>query len=70
MFSVLAASVFAVPLRHDASEILVLNLLYDVSCTAMPWDNVDEDFLRKPRSWNTDSIRRFMFWLQAHQLGL
>ena len=63
MFSVLAASVFLPFLPMTPLQILVLNLLYDVSCTAMPWDNVDEDFLRKPRSWDTDSIRRFMFWL-------
>ena len=63
MFSVLAASMFLPFLPMTPLQILVLNLLYDVSCTAMPWDNVDEDFLRKPRSWDTDSIRRFMFWL-------
>ncbi|MGV7003835.1 magnesium-translocating P-type ATPase [Desulfovibrio sp. QI0442] len=63
MFSVLAASVFLPFLPMTPLQILVLNLLYDVSCTAMPWDNVDEEFLRKPRNWNTDSIRRFMFWL-------
>lgn len=63
MFSVLAASVFLPFLPMTPLQILVLNLLYDVSCTAMPWDNVDEDFLRKPRNWSTESIRRFMFWL-------
>jgi len=63
MFSVLAASVFLPFLPMTPLQILVLNLLYDVSCTAMPWDNVDEAFLRSPRTWDTDSIRRFMFWL-------
>ena len=63
MFSVLAASVFLPFLPMTPLQILVLNLLYDISCTAMPWDNVDADFLRKPRTWNTGSIRRFMLWL-------
>lgn len=63
MFSVLAASVFLPFLPMTPLQILVLNLVYDISCISIPWDNVDEEFLRKPRAWNAASISRFMLWL-------
>lgn len=44
-------------------QILVLNLIYDLSCTTIPWDNVDEEFLHQPRTWDAGSISSFMLWL-------
>lgn len=63
MFSVLAASAFLPFLPMAALHLILLNLIYDLSCTAIPWDNVDTDFLRKPRKWNADSVGRFMLWI-------
>lgn len=63
MFSVLAASLFLPFLPMEAIQILLLNLVYDISCAAIPWDRVDEEFLEKPCRWNADSIARFMFRL-------
>jgi Mg2+-importing ATPase len=63
MFSVLAASAFLPFLPMLPLQILVLNLIYDISCIAIPWDNVDLDFLRKPRKWDASSISRFMLWI-------
>jgi Mg2+-importing ATPase len=63
MFSVLAASAFLPFLPMLPLHILVLNLIYDISCIAIPWDNVDLDFLRKPRKWDASSISRFMLWI-------
>jgi len=60
MFSVLAASAFLPFLPMLPIQILVLNLIYDISCIAIPWDNVDLDFLRKPRKWDATNISRFM----------
>lgn len=62
MFSVLAASAFLPFLPLAPLQILVLNLIYDISCTAMPWDNVDADFLKQPKTWDASSISRFMIW--------
>ena len=62
MFSVLAASAFLPFLPLAPLQILVLNLIYDISCTAMPWDNVDADFLKQPKTWDASSISRFMMW--------
>lgn len=33
-------------------QILVQNLLYDISQIALPWDRVDEEYIREPRQWN------------------
>jgi len=63
MFSVLAASAFLPFLPMLPIHILVLNLIYDFSCIAIPWDNVDLDYLRKPRKWDASSISRFMLWI-------
>lgn len=62
MFSVLAASAFLPFLPMTAIQLVLLNLVYDVSCTAIPWDNVDEDFLRKPRKWEAKSVGKFMLY--------
>jgi Mg2+-importing ATPase len=63
MFSVLAASAFLPFLPMLPLQLLLLNLIYDISCIAMPWDNVDEDFIKKPRKWEAASISKFMVWL-------
>lgn len=63
MFSVLAASAFLPFLPMMPIQILVLNLIYDISCITIPWDNVDADYLRKPRKWDASSITRFMLWI-------
>ena len=63
MFSVLAASAFLPFLPMLPIQILVLNLIYDISCTMIPWDNVDRDYLLKPRKWDASSITKFMLWI-------
>src|SRR5699024_1794359 len=63
MFSVLAASAFLPFLPMEPIHLILLNLIYDISCTAIPWDNVDEDFLKRPREWDSSSISSFMKWI-------
>ena len=63
MFSVLVASAFLPFLPMLPIQILVLNLIYDISCIAIPWDNVDIDFLRRPRKWDATSMSHFMLWI-------
>lgn len=63
MFSVLAASAFLPFLPMESVHLILLNLIYDVSCTAIPWDHVDAEYLQKPRQWNATSVSRFMLWL-------
>lgn len=41
-------------------QILIQNLLYDFSQSAIPWDNVDADYLTVPVKWDVRSVARFM----------
>ena len=63
MFSVLAASALLPFLPMMSLQLIVLNLIYDLSCTAIPWDNVDEEFIAKPRKWDASSVGSFMIWI-------
>lgn len=63
MFSVLAASAFLPFLPMESIHLILLNLIYDISCIAIPWDNVDKEFLAKPRKWDASSIGKFMVWI-------
>lgn len=63
MFSVLVASAFLPFFPMFPIQILMLNLIYDLSCIAIPWDNVDSDFLKKPKKWNASSIKDFMLYI-------
>lgn len=60
MLSVLASSAFLPFLPMASIHLILLNLIYDVSCTAMSWDNVDAEYLRLPRKWDAAGISRFM----------
>ena len=61
MLSVLIASAFLPFLPMLSVQIILLNLVYDVSCTSLPWDNVEEESLSRPAVWESRSILRFMF---------
>lgn len=63
MFSVLAASALLPFLPMMSIHLIFLNLIYDLSCTAIPWDNVDEEFLAVPRKWDASSVGSFMIWI-------
>jgi Mg2+-importing ATPase len=63
MFSVLAASAFLPFMPMLPIHLILLNLIYDLSCTAIPWDNVDKEFLAVPRKWDASSIGKFMLWI-------
>ncbi len=63
MFSVLGASIFLPFLPMRPVQILTNNLLYDISQIAIPFDNVDKEYIQKPRKWNIDDIKRFMIYL-------
>ncbi len=63
MFSVLAASAFLPFLPMLSIHLLVQNLLYDISQTTIPFDRMDEDYLRKPRRWDASDLSRFMIFI-------
>ncbi|MGS0999239.1 magnesium-translocating P-type ATPase [Rhodanobacter sp. UC4451_H18] len=63
VFSVLVASAFLPFLPMLPLQILVQNLLYDISQLSIPFDRMDEEYLSKPRKWDAGDIGRFMAWI-------
>jgi Mg2+-importing ATPase len=63
VFSVLIASIFLPFLPMLPIQLLVQNLLYDVSQVSIPWDDVDADYLKQPRKWDASGIARFMVFI-------
>jgi len=61
MFSVLAASIFLPFLPMLPLQILAQNLLYDFSQIAIPFDRMDEEYIKKPQKWDAKGIARFMY---------
>ena len=62
VFSVLVASAFLPFLPMLPLHLLVQNLLYDISQIGIPFDNVDQELVRKPLKWNPSDISRFMIF--------
>jgi len=63
MFSLLGASAFLPFLPMLPVQILIQNLLYDISQTSIPWDTMDAEYLEKPRKWEAGGIARFMLFI-------
>jgi Mg2+-importing ATPase len=60
MFSVAVASLFLPFLPMLPIQILLNNMLYDLSQSAITTDNVDPEYVEKPKRWDIGFIRRFM----------
>jgi Mg2+-importing ATPase len=60
IFSIIFASIFLPFLPMLPVQMLLLNILYDISQISIPWDNVDEDYLKKQKKWDIGSIKRFV----------
>lgn len=62
IFSIVCASAFLPFLPMTSLQILLLNLLYDVLCIILPWDNVDEEETLSPKDWSGKTLGRFMLF--------
>lgn len=62
VFSVLVASAFIPFLPMLPVQLLLQNLIYDVSQTVIPFDNVDAEFIERPQRWDPAELRRFMIF--------
>ena len=60
VMSVIIASVLLPFLPETPIQLLVEGLLYDFGQLTLPFDNVDEEYLQKPRRFNLKSLKRFM----------
>ena len=63
VFSLVGSSILLPFLPIQPVQLLMQNLLYDLSQTAIPLDKVDEEYLSKPRRWSIEDIKRFMFYM-------
>ncbi len=63
MFSMLGASAFLPFLPMLPIQILVNNLLYDISQVSIPWDSMDAEYLEQPKKWNAGGIAKFMVYV-------
>lgn len=61
MLSVIVASILLPFLPLLPIHILIQNLLNDFAQLGMPFDNVDKEYLEKPKTWNMNGIKKFMF---------
>jgi len=61
MFSMAGATLFLAFLPMLPVQILLNNLLYDISELTIPVDRVDQEYLAHPKHWDTDFIRKFMW---------
>ncbi|HUW25742.1 MAG TPA: magnesium-translocating P-type ATPase [Gallionella sp.] len=62
VFSVVIASIALPFLPMLPLQLLVQNLLYDISQIAIPFDNVDAELVSQPLTWNPEGIGRFMLF--------
>lgn len=60
MISMALSSIFLPFLPMLPLQILINNLLYDISEIPLPTDNVDENYVKKSRRFNIQSIYKFM----------
>lgn len=63
MFSVVGASAFLPFLPMLPIQVLTNNLLYDLSQTTIPTDEVDKEWLVKPRKWTIGQIQKFILFI-------
>lgn len=63
VLSVVIASVFLPFFPITPIQLLVQSLLYDCGQLSIPLDNVDKEYLKKPKKWNLQSIQRFMLYM-------
>ena len=61
MISIIIASIFLPFLPLLPVHILIQNLLNDFAQIGMPFDNVDNEYIKNPKDWNTRGIKKFMF---------
>jgi Mg2+-importing ATPase len=63
MFSMLGASALLPFLPMLPIQILINNLLYDISQISIPWDTMDDDYIVTPRKWDASGIGKFMLFV-------
>ncbi len=63
VLSILIASIFLPFFPITPIQLLVQSLLYDIGQLSLPYDNVDKEYLQKPKRWSMKDLKRFMLWM-------
>ncbi len=63
VLSILIASIFLPFFPITPIQLLVQSLLYDIGQLSIPYDNVDHEYLVKPKKWDMKGIKKFMLWM-------
>ena len=63
VLSVLIASMLLPFFPITPIQLLVQSLLYDIGQLSLPYDNVDKEYLQKPRKWDLKGLKNFMLWM-------
>lgn len=61
--SIIIASVLLPFLPETPIQLLVESLLYDFGQLTLPFDNVDKEYLNKPKQFNVKSLLHFMLFM-------
>lgn len=62
ILAILIASLILPFFPMSSLQILLLNLLYDILCLSLPWDNVDEELYKRPLEWGGRKLSGFMLY--------
>ena len=60
IIAVVIASMFLPFFPMTSIQLLLLNLLYDIICLVLPWDQVDHELCSRPLEWSGNRLARFM----------
>jgi Mg2+-importing ATPase len=60
VFSIVISSIFLPFLPLLPIQMLIQDFLFDISQIAIPYDDVDKEFIEKPRRWDTKDLSKFM----------
>ena len=62
IISIIFASLLLPFLPMTSVQLLLLNLLYDILCLVLPWDNADKSQINKPSEWSGRNLSKFMLF--------
>ena len=62
ILSILLASIFLPFLPMSPMQLLILELIYSLSCLSIPFDTMNEHYLQVPRKWSTKKLPKFMLY--------
>lgn len=61
--SIVIASILLPFLPEKPIQLLVESLLYDLGQLTLPFDNVDKEYLQKPKRFDVKSLKHFMLFM-------